>query len=293
MKLLLTGATGFIGRALAAEARRRGHAVVGTTRGPDAPGLISWDPKERPLPPSALEGVDAVIHLAGENVASGRWTKRRMQEFRDSRIQGTRNVVASFADGRPRTLVCASAIGWYGERGDEVLTEAAAPADDFLGRLAQDWEGEAARVCDRGARWVSIRTGVVLGPEGGALARMIGPFRMNVGGPVAGGRQWMSWIHIDDIAGLYLHAVENPSISGPMLGVAPKPVRNAEFTKALARALGKWAFLPMPGFMLRIILGKFADVVTMSQRAEPGVALRTGYAFKYPEIEGALRQIVG
>ena len=213
-----------------------------------------------------------------------------MAEIRDSRVQGTRNLIASFVARKLGALVCASAIGVYGDRGDEILTEASRPGDDFLARTCRQWEAEAARARDHGVRWVSVRTGVVLGRGGGALAKMLPAFRMNLGGPIAGGRQWMSWIHLDDIVGTLLHAAEQANVQGPVHGTAPTPVTNAEFTKTLGGVLRKSTLMPMPGFMLRIIVGKFADALMASQRCAPG---KTGYVFTHPALEGALRQICG
>lgn len=300
MKLLITGATGFIGRALVAEAKRRGHAVAILTRDParvkGAPGDVpahGWDPMSGPPPAVALDGVNTVIHLAGENVGAGRWTKKRMAAIRDSRVVGTHNLVAAFSAGRPRALVCGSAIGYYGDRGDEILTEDAPPGDDFLAQVCREWEAVAARARERGVRWASVRTGIVLGKDGGALEKMLPPFRMNVGGPIGTGRQWMSWIHLNDIVGIFLHAAEREDIQGPVNGTAPLPQPNYEFTKTLGRVLRKWTFMPMPAFMLRIVVGKFARTLTSSQRCDPAVAKRTNYGFRWPTLEGALRQVLG
>ncbi len=298
MKLLVTGATGFVGRALVAEACRRGHDVSLLSR--DAmrarqmfPELEAntWDPMKG-LPPAESLAVDAIVHLAGENLGDHRWTRKRMAAIRDSRVVGTRNLIAAASRGRPRALVCASAIGWYGDRGDEVLTEEKPSGSDFLASVCVDWEAEAAKAKAKGIRWVSIRTGVVLGASGGALSRLLGPFKMNLGGPIGGGKQWMSWIHLSDIVGVFLHAAERDAIEGPVNGTAPFPQTNSAFTKALAGALGKWSFLPMPGFALRIIVGKFAEALLASQRCDPAVAKKTGYGFKFPTLEGALRDIL-
>jgi len=289
MKLLVTGATGFIGRALADEAKRRGHSVVAVSR--DASKGAAWDPMSGPLPAALLERVDAVVHLAGENVGTGRWTKGKMAAIRDSRVIGTRNLVAGLAAKKPKALVCGSAIGFYGSRGDEVLTEQSPGGGDFLAGVCREWEAEAGKARGHGVRVACVRTGVVLGRGGGALAQMLFPFRMNMGGPVAGGKQWMSWVHLNDIVGLLLHAAEK-EIEGPMLGTAPLPVTNYDFTKTLGRVMGKWTFLPMPGFMLRVIKGKFAEVIAGSQRCDPVVAKQTGYGFRHPTLEGALRQIL-
>jgi uncharacterized protein (TIGR01777 family) len=229
----------------------------------------------------------------GESVGEGRWNPRKKAAIRDSRVDSTRQLVdvMSGLNRKPSVFVCASAIGIYGSRGEETLDEGAAPGDDFLAKVGVEWEREAARASEFGVRTVSVRTGLVLG-DGGALGKMLPIFKLGLGGPLGNGKQWMSWIHIDDLVGLFMHAVNTESLRGPMNGVAPNPVRNTEFTKALGRALHRPAFFPAPAFGLRLGIGEFADVLLASQRVKPGVALRTGYEFKFPEINGALADVV-
>jgi uncharacterized protein (TIGR01777 family) len=249
---------------------------------------------EGPPPPEAFDGVDAVLHLAGESVAEGRWTATQKNRIRDSRVLGTRHLVQGIAQAarKPAVLVSASAVGYYGDRGDEELTESARPADDFLARVCVDWEREAVAAEKAGVRVVTARTGIVLGAGGGALAKMLTPFKLGGGGPLGNGRQWMPWIHVADLARLYVHAAETSSIQGAMNAVAPHPVRNSEFTKALGRALHRPAFIPAPYFGLRLLFGEFAQVLFASQRVIPRVALDSGFVFQFPEIAAALREIL-
>jgi uncharacterized protein (TIGR01777 family) len=299
MKALVTGATGFVGPRLL---RLLDRPVV-VTRNPDrarsvvghlAERIIRWDPLEGPPPAEAFDGVDAVLHLAGESVAEGRWTAAQKNRIRDSRVVGTRHLVQGIAQAarKPAVLVSASAVGYYGDRGDEELTESAPPADDFLAKVCVDWEREAAAAEKAGVRVVTARTGIVLGAGGGALAKMLTPFKLGGGGPLGNGRQWMPWVHVADLARLYVHAADTPTIRGPMNAVAPNPVRNLEFTKALGRALHRPAFIPAPYFGLRLLFGEFAQVLFASQRVIPRVALDTGFVFQFPESAGALREIL-
>jgi uncharacterized protein (TIGR01777 family) len=299
MKALVTGATGFVGPRLL---RLLDRPVV-VTRNPDraraavghlAERIIRWNPLEGPPPAEAFEGVDAVLHLAGESVAEGRWTAAQKNRIRDSRVVGTRHLVQGIAQAarKPAVLVSASAVGFYGDRGDEELTESARPADDFLAKVCIDWEREAVAAENAGVRVVTARTGIVLGAGGGALAKMLTPFKLGGGGPLGNGRQWMPWIHVADLARLYVHAVDTTTIRGPMNAVAPNPVRNLEFTKALGRALHRPAFIPAPYFGLRLLFGEFAQVLFASQRVIPRVALDTGFVFQFPEIAAALREIL-
>lgn len=299
MKALVTGGTGFVGRrllrlldspiVLSRDAERARRSVGG-----QAGRVLAWDPADGPPPAEAFDGVDVVFHLAGESVAEGRWTAAQKQRIRDSRVLGTRHLVAGIAraERRPRVLVSASAVGYYGDRGDEELTEESPPADDFLAEVCIAWEKEALAAAEAGLRVVTARTGIVLGAGGGALGKMLTPFKLGAGGPLGNGRQWMPWIHVDDLARLYLHAADTESIRGPMNSVAPNPVRNAEFTKALGRALHRPAFMPAPYFGLRLAFGEFAKVLFASQRVLPQVALETGFRFEYPEINAALAAIL-
>ncbi|MGB8852583.1 MAG: TIGR01777 family oxidoreductase [Pirellulales bacterium] len=300
MKALVTGATGFVGPRLL---RLLDKPVV-VSRNPDrakqsighlAGRITRWDPLEGPPPPEAFEGIDVVYHLAGESVAGARWTAAQKARIRDSRVVGTRHLVQGIAQAavKPATLVSASAVGYYGSRGDEELTESAAPADDFLARVCVEWEREALAAADLGVRVVTARTGIVLGSgSGGALAKMLTPFKLGAGGPLGNGRQWMPWVHVADLARLYAHAADHAEIRGPMNAVSPQPVRNSEFTKALARQLHRPAFMPAPYLGLRLVFGEFAQVLFASQRVIPKVALDTGFTFQYPDITSALREIL-
>jgi uncharacterized protein (TIGR01777 family) len=254
--------------------------------------LYTWDPMKGPPPAEALEGADAVVHLSGEPIAQ-RWSDEVKQKIRDSRVGGTRGLVDALAglSQRPAALVCGSAIGYYGSRGDEVLTESSAPGDGFLAEVCVAWEKEAGRAEALGMRLVKIRTGVVLGAGGGALAKMLTPFKAGMGGKLGHGDQWMSWIHQDDQAGIIQHAIEN-SMRGPVNSTAPNPVINSGFTKMLGHALGRPAVMPMPGFMLKTMFGEMADVMVASQRVLPKAAEAAGYQFRYPELEGALQNIL-
>jgi len=299
MRTLVTGATGFVGPRLL----RLLDSPVVLSRDPDrarrtvgalASRIIRWDPLAGPPPADAFTDVDAVLHLAGESVAEGRWTAAQKARIRDSRVIGTRHLVQGIAraERKPAVLVSASAVGYYGDRGDEELTESAAPAHDFLADVCVEWEREALAAEGSGVRVVTARTGIVLGAGGGALGKMLTPFKLGAGGPLGNGRQWMPWIHVADLARLYVHAADTAAIRGPMNATAPHPVRNAEFTKALGRQLHRPAFMPAPYIGLRIVFGEFAQVLFASQRVIPKVALDTGFVFQYPGLAGALREIL-
>jgi uncharacterized protein (TIGR01777 family) len=307
MRVTVTGATGLIGRALVPALQARGAEVTVLTREPsraraaleaavDTPlEAVAWEPLSEAAPREALAGRDAVLHLAGEPVAQ-RWSGKAKRAIRDSRVVGTRNLLDGLraageaeADGRPRTLVSSSAIGYYGPHGEEPLDEETPPGKDFLARVCVAWEQEASRASELGLRVVHLRTGVVLDAGGGALAKMLPPFRLGLGGPVAGGAQYISWIHVEDLVGMMLAALEQDSWSGPVNGTAPEPVTNRVFSKALGRVLGRPALLPVPGLALRLLYGEMAEIVTTGARAVPAKALVLGYEFRQPGLEEALR----
>ncbi|MFM8735737.1 MAG: TIGR01777 family oxidoreductase [Pirellulales bacterium] len=299
MKALVTGGTGFLGPRLL---RLLDRPTV-LTRNPDrargsighlAGRIVAWNPADGPPPPEAFEGIDTVFHLAGESVAEGRWTAAQKARIRDSRVLGTRHLVQGIARAnvKPQVLVSASAVGYYGDRGEEELTESSSPGKDFLADVCIEWEREALAAESSGVRAVTARTGIVLGAGGGALAKMLTPFKLGAGGPLGNGRQWMPWVHVADLARLYMHAAETASIRGPMNAVAPTPVRNSEFTKALGRQLHRPAFMPAPYIGLRILFGEFAKILFASQRVIPKLALDTGFVFQYPDIAAALREIL-
>jgi uncharacterized protein (TIGR01777 family) len=274
MNIAISGASGFIGRHLLKSLANAGHSLHALSR--HAP------------PAESLREADVIIHLAGEPVAQ-RWTAEAKRRIRESRVAGTRNLVEALATlpRRPEALICASAIGYYGSRGDEILTESSAPGSGFLPEVCVAWEREAQAAEAFGLRVVHVRTGLVLDARGGALQRMLPPFRMGVGGRLGSGRQWMSWIHLEDLAGLFQLAVESP-VRGPLNGVAPYPVTNSDFTRELARALRRPAVFPIPEFALRLLFGEMADVPLASQRVVPGAAQAAGFRFRFPQLAPAL-----
>jgi len=298
-RVVVTGATGLIGPQLVAELLAQGADVTVLTREPDRARAklgevtaLAWDPMSEHAPVEALAGRDAVVHLAGAPVAQ-RWSAEAKRAIRESRVTGTRNLLAGLAAvedaHRPRTLVSSSAIGYYGAHGEEPLDEDAPPGADFLAQVCVEWEAEAARAGSLGVRVVQVRTGIVLDAAGGALGKMLTPFRLGVGGPVAGGRQYMSWIHAEDVVGMMLTAIEDERWSGPINATAPEPVTNAAFSHALGRALHRPSLLPVPGFALRALYGEMAEIVTTGARAVPAKALVLGYEFRHAQLEPALR----
>jgi hypothetical protein len=295
MKIFVTGGTGFVGRSLAPALVRSGHGVTILTRtGKEEFTGVSWvkgDPTKKGRWQDALSGHEAVINLAGASIFT-RWTEEAKKIIRDSRILTTRNIVEALEGGRGKTLFSTSAIGYYGFHGDEALSEEAPPGGDFLALLAKDWEEEAKAAERKGCRVVIPRFGIVLGEKGGALGQMIPLFRKYLGGPLGSGKQWFSWIHLVDLVQAYLFLLDHPEISGPVNFTAPHPVRNKELSQWLGKILGRPAFLPAPGFMLRLVLGEFGSILLEGQKVVPQKLLRAGFEFQYPEIAQALRQVV-
>lgn len=301
MNVTLTGATGLIGTGIVRALQARGDAVTVLSRDPDkaraALGDVdahAWRPREEPAPAAALSGRDAVVHLAGESVAQ-RWTDDARRAIHDSRERGTRNLVAGLAaaEQRPGVLVSASGVNYYGPRGDEPLTEDAPPGDDFLARVCIAWEREAAAARELGLRVATLRTAVVLDQNGGALSKMLPFFRLGIGGPVAGGRQYLPWIHAEDVVGLYLAALDGADWVGAANACAPEPATNRDFSRALGRALHRPALAPIPGFAVRLLYGDMAEIVTTGQRTVPMRALEHGYAFRHTDLDEALRDALG
>ena len=298
MDVLITGGTGFIGRQLV---ERLGSAYVVTrdlqrarqSKLPTGAQLVGWPDQSRPLELPAGVQPTAIVNLMGESVAGQRWNDAFKQRLRSSRIDGTRQLIAGLRNSGawPKVFVSASAVGYYGERGDEKLSETAGPGQGFLAQLAVDWEAATAPLVAEGVRVVLLRIGIVLGRDGGALAQMLPLFRWGLGGRLGSGRQWFPWIHEQDIVGLILWALENQAVAGPVNAVAPGCVTNAEFTKAIGRQLGRPMILPAPRFGLKLALGEFADSLLSSQRVVPEVALRGGYTFRYPDLSQALAEL--
>jgi uncharacterized protein (TIGR01777 family) len=298
MDITVTGATGFIGNKLVQELLQAGHSIhaLGRKRSPALPPVVrfsEWRSTESEPPSEALATADAMVYLAGESVAQ-RWTSDVKQRIRSSRVDRTRNLVNAIAkqSHRPQVLVCASAIGYYGSRGNEVLTEKSAPGRDFLAQVVIDWEQVARQAETLGIRVVPLRFGVVLGQDGGALAKMLTPFRLGVGGRLASGQQWMSWIHVDDVIGLIRFSLDNSAVREPMNATSPQPVTNAEFTKELAAVLHRPAIFPVPELALNLLFGEMAEVILGSQRVLPKAAQSAGFQFQYPELRPALIRLL-
>ncbi len=302
LAVTVTGATGLLGPSLVTALRERDAQVTVLTRDPERARArlgdvqaVAWDLMREPAPTEALVGRDAVLHLAGEPVAQ-RWSEKVKRSIHDSRVIGTRNLVAGLAQagegeaaGRPKTLISSSATGYYGPHGEEPLDEDAPPGTDFLAQVCAEWEASAAGARELGMRVVHVRTGVVLDRDGGALAKMLPAFKLGVGGPVAGGHQYMPWIHAQDVLGMMLAALEDERWSGPINATAPDPVPNQVFSKVLGKVLGRPSLLPVPGLALRTLYGEMAEIVTSGARVMPAKPLVLGYEFVYPELEGALR----
>jgi uncharacterized protein len=304
MRVTVTGASGLIGKALVAELHQQGAEITvlsrspSRTQTPDGVQAVRWDPMSEPAPQAALSGADAIVHLAGENIAQ-RWSAQAKRAIRESRVLGTANLLAGLeaarreGDGRggggPRILISGSAVGYYGPRGEEPLDEDSPAGNDFLAETCVAWETEAQKASELGMRVVLVRTGVVLDREGGALAKMLPPFRLGVGGPVAGGDQYMSWVHREDLVGMICAALQDERWSGPVNGTAPGPVTNREFSHALGHVLHRPSLLPVPGFALRLLYGEMAEIVTTGARVMPAKPLVLGYDFRHPELDEALR----
>jgi uncharacterized protein (TIGR01777 family) len=296
----ITGATGLIGPRVIAELQARGDEVTVLTRDPEraqaALGGVeahAWDPVAGRAPTAALTGRDAVLHLAGEPI-NQRWSDDAKRRIRASREEGTRNLVAGIraAEPRPGALVSASGIDYYGAHADEVIDEHSPPGSGFLPELCVAWEAEARAAEQVGARVVTVRTGVVLDRDGGALKTMLVPFKLGVGGPVAGGKQYMSWVHIDDVAGIYVQALSDPAWSGAVNATAPEPVTNREFSRALGRALHRPAVAPVPALAVRALYGEMAELVVEGRRAIPWRTRQLGYRFRHPDLDEALRSVL-
>lgn len=295
MNILVSGSTGLIGSALVRSLRIADHRVAALVRGkPDAPD-VQWDPHRGTIDAARLDGFDAVVHLAGENIAKGLWTGAKKDRIRSSRVDGTRLLCRTLArtPRPPRTLICASAIGYYGDRGDEVLSEDSAAGNDFLANVCREWEAAADAARDAGIRVVHLRIGVVLDPAGGALRPMLPLFRLGLGGRLGSGRQFMSWITRTDVIRVVCFALQRESLAGPVNTVAPHAVTNREFTRTLGTVLRRPTILPAPAFALRLVLREMADALLLSStRVEPARLRAEGFEFEHPELEDALRAIL-
>jgi hypothetical protein len=297
MKVVIAGGTGFLGRPLADRLAAAGHDIIVLTRQPSRPRFVNWTPNGEAGPWSTeVDGAGAVVNLAGESIAARRWSAAHKHRVLESRVAATRSLVAAIARAinPPSVFVSGSAVGYYGPRGDEPITEEAPPGSDFLAQVCIAWEAEANRAASDRTRVVCIRTGLVLERDGGALPQMLPPFKFAVGGPVGSGRQYWPWIHRADWIELVRWAIDTPSASGPLNATGPSPVRNREFARALGRALHRPAVMPAPGFALRLMLGEMADALLLSgQRALPAKAERLGFAFRYARLDEALLALFG
>ena len=302
MKVIVTGSSGLVGRALVRSLLADGHEVTrlvrGGAQGFRAPGTaaVHWDPERGEIDARELEGHDAAVHLAGEPIAEGRWDEAKKRRILESRVKGTRLLAEALAglDAKPKVLVSASATGFYGDRGDEVLREESASGSDFLSEVCREWEKGTLAASQAGVRVVHLRIGFVLSAEGGGLPKMLTPFKLGVGGKVASGRQYLSWVTLEDLVRVIRRAIEDERLRGPVNAVAPGAVRNEDFTKAIGRVLGRPTFLPVPAFAIRLAFGEVADAVMLSStRVEPARLKEAGFEFRHPEIEGAMRAVLG
>jgi uncharacterized protein (TIGR01777 family) len=296
MRLVVTGASGFIGTALCAGLLQQGHALTLLTRGAPRDATTGtkrwrhWTPGTLREWDTVLDGADGVINLAGEPIAQKKWTDRQRRRIERSRIDATHSLVQACAKAKqkPKFLINASAVGYYGPHGDEIVTEETPPGDDFLGMVCRNWEDEAKKAEELGLRVARLRTGVVLGPGGGALVRMARPFRFFVGGPLGSGQQWISWIQLDDLVRLILELIDNPRAQGAVNATAPNPVRNKEFSRTLGNVMHRPSWAPVPGFMLRLAVGDMAEMLLTGQRVVPTAAEKLGFRFRYPALQQAL-----
>jgi len=298
MRVLVSGATGLVGSALVLALKADGHSALTLVRRPPREASeIEWHP-DRPLDPTAVDqarGFDAVVHLAGENIA-GRWTAAKKARIRASRVEGTRNLAEGLSrlSRKPAVLISASAVGYYGDRGDALLGENDPPGTGFLAGACVEWEAATSAAAQAGIRVVNLRIGLILSPRGGALPRMLPPFRLGIAGVMATGRQWMSWIALDDVVGVIRHAIQQPALHGPVNTVAPGPVTNHEFTKTLGRVLSRPTVFPMPTFAVKLIFGEMGEELLLaSQRVQAARLTASGYRFLHPQLEGALRALLG
>jgi len=296
MKILITGATGLIGNSLQKVLRGRGHELLFASRKePRNDSWVQWDYDNGFSDPEKLEGVDVVIHLAGESISGLRWTDEKKRAIRDSRVLGTRNVVDTISSlkQRPGTLISASAIGFYGDRGDDEMTETSPPGKSFLAEVCREWEAEARRAEDSGVRTVILRTGIILSKDGGALGTMLTPFKLGLGGVIGSGKQWMSWVSLDDHLAVIDYAIENEKIRGAVNSVSPNPVTNEEFTFAMGEVLYRPTFIPVPEFAVHLAFGEMGDALLLdSTRVVPKRLTDAGFEFKYPDLKKALHHAV-
>ena len=297
MKILISGSHGLVGSALVKSLTTASHEVIRLVRHQPHYGRleIGWDPKRGVIDKEHLEGIDVVIHLAGENIGEGRWTKEKKQAILDSRIKGTTLLSETLATLRhpPSVFLSASAVGYYGNRGDELLTESSSPGDDFLAHVCREWEKATAPAAQKGIRTVLTRSGLILDENGGALAKMLTPFRMGIGGRIGDGKQWMSWIALDDVVGAIQFLIHDRFVNGPVNLVTPHPVTNAEFTKTLGSVLSRPTFLPVPAFGVRLAFGEMGEALLLGgQRVEPAVLKSRDFAFNWPRLELALKHVL-
>lgn len=296
MKLLISGSHGVVGKALVKSLGTAEHEIFRLVRhAPNSDSEIEWSPARYSIALARLEGFGAVVHLAGESIASGRWDEEKKRKISESRHKGTKLLSDALANLKhpPKTLISASAIGYYGNRGDELLTETSPPGDDFLAGVCVEWEKATALAAEKGIRVVNTRFGIILDSEGGALAKMLTPFRMGVGGKIGSGKQWMSWIALDDVVGGIEYVLATKTVNGPVNFVSPNPNRNDEFTETLGRVLSRPTIFPIPAFGVRLVFGEMADALLLSsQRVEPKALNEAGYKFSHSVLEAALKHVL-